>query len=186
MHGGKSPGAPIKTGRYSKYVPERLQGIIELASQDPDLVSLRKQIEVVEALFWIKLSCTGGSVSTDALADAKAHFDDAAAAITSGDASQFKQSFQQVGDALDLLRDNSEAEAEVRKLAQEKAKLSTAEIRRQEALNAYVSAQQVSMLIMKLSEIINRHVTAPDVLAAIRQDIVRLCDPEVSGIASPA
>lgn len=52
MHGGKSPGAPIKHGRYAKTVfkQENLQGIFEQAIANPQLLSLRENRAILETL----------------------------------------------------------------------------------------------------------------------------------------
>src|SRR5262249_52499599 len=53
MHGGRTLiglAAPrLKTGRYSKFLPIRLAADYERAAHDPELLSLRHELAVVEA-----------------------------------------------------------------------------------------------------------------------------------------
>ncbi len=51
-HGGASTGAPIKTGRYSKFLPTQLAGHYEDAINDADLISLRGEAELVQTLIF--------------------------------------------------------------------------------------------------------------------------------------
>lgn len=50
IHGGLSPGAPIKHGRYSKYAPEKLRDKIEAFKED-DPLSLIDELATQRALF---------------------------------------------------------------------------------------------------------------------------------------
>ena len=53
LHGGKTPiGAALpqfKTGRYSKYLPARLAERYHEAERDPELLSLRSELALVQA-----------------------------------------------------------------------------------------------------------------------------------------
>jgi hypothetical protein len=53
LHGGKTPIGPAlpqyKNGRYSKYLPERLKERYETAAHDPDLLTLRSDIALVDS-----------------------------------------------------------------------------------------------------------------------------------------
>jgi len=48
MHGGASTGAPIKTGRYSKFLPTRLAAKYEEAAADAELISLKDEAAVLQ------------------------------------------------------------------------------------------------------------------------------------------
>lgn len=50
MHGGKSTGAPLIHGRYSKHLKGDLLARYERSRNDPDLLSLREEVSVLDAL----------------------------------------------------------------------------------------------------------------------------------------
>lgn len=60
LHGGKSlPPGPLNPnfihGRYSKYLPESIRARVEEAAADPHLLSIRRQIEIVDVRFTMLL-----------------------------------------------------------------------------------------------------------------------------------
>lgn len=67
MHGGTSPGAPIKHGRYAKYAPEKLREKIE-AFKDDDPLSLLDELAIQRALladYMERFQSLGKSIPAD-------------------------------------------------------------------------------------------------------------------------
>lgn len=67
FHGGLSPGAPIKHGRYSKYAPEKLRDKIEAFKED-DPLSLIDELATQRALmadYLERLQLLPGSIPAD-------------------------------------------------------------------------------------------------------------------------
>jgi hypothetical protein len=176
-HGGKTPSgiaSPVfKTGRYSKYLPGRLQARYAEAEGDGELLELRGEIALIDARLADLLHRvdTGESgalwAKVRALARdyAKAHRRDA------------EDADEKLNDLLDAIRggtDDAMAWAEVQGTVEQRRKLVESERKRLVELQQTITVEQALLLIANISDIIRRHVDNPRILAGISADLARL------------
>src|SRR3990167_2275779 len=76
MHGGKSPGAPLKTGFYSKYLPKDLGKAYESHLADSRLFDLRQDVAVITAMATTELEgASEGAPSLELWQQADSEYD---------------------------------------------------------------------------------------------------------------
>jgi hypothetical protein len=178
MHGGKSltgPAAPgFKHGKYSKVLPVRLAAHYAEASRDPELMSLRQDISLVDAriIDILKRVDTGeaGSIWREAqaamkrfrLEQAKNHVDGIMLAITQVE----RLMSQGAGDYA--------AWAEIVELIDARRKLVESESRRLRDAHETMTTEQAMTLLAVVVDVIRRHVTDHQALNAIAAELQAL------------
>ena len=184
-HGGRTPtgvGSPrFKTGKYSKYLPDRLIGQYEEAQSDPQLLGLRDEIALVDTrlgeliskvdtkesgLAWKKLRTT---LMEFKRAQALNKVDDAMDALYSLEAlinagGNDYLVWSEIGNTINLRR--SLVESERRHLVE---------------MQQMVSGERIMVLLAAIVDIIRRNVQDRESLARISDDIRRLISPRSSG-----
>lgn len=179
IHGGKSrTGAAVagfKGGRHSKYLPTRLAARYQEAQNDPDLISLHDDIALIDTRLGELVERVGEDDPTalwqqarrqiDAYKDAQkrasrdqvAHLAALEVTIAQGVADAPSASWRQVFDLLEQRRRSVESES-----------------KRLQQLQQMIPAEGVLTLIGLVELAIKRHVTNPQQLAAIAQDLMAL------------
>lgn len=184
FHGGLSPAGVasprFKTGKYSRYVPERLLERYSEAQDDELLLELRDEIALVDA----RLVDLLGRVDT-------------------GESGALWRELQQLWKAYrreehtdkgtDLLMQiglvigdgaaDYAAWDEVNKQVTRRQKLVESERKRLVELKQVITTEQAMVLIAQLTDIIRRHVTDPAARAAIAADLVQLTGQQSGRIA---
>lgn len=174
MHGGKTPTGlalpQTKHGRYSKYIPDRLQARYETALGDAQLLELRHEVALIDAR----------------LADLLARVDTGEAGALWRRAQGLMRSYGQArrdGDdaAEGLLRELQEvlgrgvadalAWAEVHGVIEQRRKLVESERKRLVEQQQLITVERAMLLVGAISGIIQKHVTDTRQLAAIANDI---------------
>ena len=183
-HGGKATGRPPTHGRRSKFLPIRLQERAEEALADRDLVSMAEDIALTDALIvdryerlgddghahlWgVALGCLSeldalsvdGSLSMGP--DAGAVFDRLSAALTNGQGS-------------------AQAEKEIVGFQEHKRKMSDTEIKRQAALNQFVSAKELNAMLALILTIIRETVKDPGERSLVGSKLLGIVRPVLVG-----
>jgi 23S rRNA-/tRNA-specific pseudouridylate synthase len=163
-----------RSGRHSKYLPVRMAAKYQEAQDDPELLSLRDEISLVDSRL-LDLLARVDSGESGALWRAlrKAHrafkgyqrdkdvgkmhaaFAEMEACLDAGVTDQ--QLWQEIGEQVELRR-----------------KLAESESKRMVALHQVITAEQAMMLVGALTGIITRYVTDKVVLTAITVDLQQL------------
>lgn len=183
MHGGLSPAGVasgrFKTGKFSRYLPERLLERYQEAQSDATLLELRDEIALVDTrlLDLLQRVDTGES-----------------GAIWKKLQQLWKDYRDEEGSdrATDLLLEIGRTIAEgaadyaawddVGKQVNQRKALTESQRKREVELQQGITAEKAMILIAQLTEIIRRHVTDPATRAAIAADLVQLTGSTTRGV----
>jgi DNA polymerase/3'-5' exonuclease PolX len=178
MHGGKTPRGPalpqFRTGKYSKLLPTRLLARYRAAERDADLTSLRSELALVDARLADLLTRvdTGESGALwGAVLKAHRAF---RRYKTTGDVTRMREALAELESCIDAGVPDYEAWAEIQELLETRRKLCDSETRRLVVLQQMISAEQLTILLGVIVEIIARHVTDRQAISAIATDLQRL------------
>lgn len=177
-HGGKSlsgiASPTFKTGRYSKYLPERMLARYKQAASDPELLAMRSDIALLDA----RLSDVLGRVDTGEAGAlwraAREMYADARDAMADKDAARLSVALTALGGLLDKGVADWAAWDEVRSLLEQRRKLAESEVKREVLAQQMVKVDQAMVLVSALVDSVKRHVTDRDTLASISADFGRL------------
>jgi len=175
MHGGKTPRGSasihFRTGRHSKFIPARLAAKYRDATKDPELLSLRSELALLDARTAELLGRvdTGESEALwDTLQKEWAAFRRSRAL---GDVPKMHQAIA----ALDLLMDRQHTDhaawREIGEGIEQRRKLVESEQKRLIALQQVITAESALTLMGTLVDIVTTHVRDQPTLAQIVADL---------------
>jgi len=188
IHGGKTPRGfalpQTVTGRYSKHLPTRLAARYQEAQADAELLNLREEVALTDALLteMIARLDTGESGGlwkalgneVGALLKARADNDNAGIAA-------------HLNAVVSLVRQGAQEQditAEIRQLLEARRRLVESERKRLVEMQMMVSVEASVMLLSAFLGVVSEHVKDRDAIAAIGRDMDRLLarpDPAVVG-----
>jgi hypothetical protein len=179
MHGGKSPGglgsATLKSGKYSKYLPQGLAAKYAAAVTDPEILALNNEIALVDARAMELLDGLNSGEATatlwNKLQKAAAELD---AAQRAGDAVKLAMA---LNDMLDLIRRGAAESArwlEIYNLFERRRRLVDSERKRRMDMQTSVNADQIMILVRAIADLVNQHVTDRDARSAISTGLANL------------
>ena len=187
LHGGKSTGRPLIHGRRSKFLPVRLGERAEEALADRDLISMAEDIALTDAMITEEYECLGEESHAHLWSLAVETFDALDACTAEGDLSMEPKAgviFERLRDILTNGMGRYQAEAKIMLLQEHKRKLSDTEIKRQTALNQYVSAKELNALMALILTIIRETVKDPGERALVGSKLIGVVRPVIGGRAS--
>lgn len=171
MHGGKTPGGPalpqFRTGRYSKYLPQRLLERYRQAARDGDLLALREDLALLDARLADVLQRVDTGESGQRWRAVQAAFAAFARHRARGDVPQMQAALAQVEHELTQGVQDYAAWQDVRSLLDQRARLAGEERRRLHELQQTLTAEQAMTLLAAVQAVILRHVHDRDTLAAL-------------------
>lgn len=175
MHGGRARSGPAhpawKGGRYARYLPAKLAEKAAAAMADPELLSLRAELALAAARIAELLEAIGGGAAgtlTPAAADAVAAVQ---AAQRAGDSAALDTGLRRLLDVVQGARSEAKVWREVRAWLRMYVQLQGAEVRRLQAMTAFVTAEELLGLMSTLTAIITSEVPEVDRLARIVEKI---------------
>lgn len=182
LHGGKTPSGTesphFRHGRYSKHFPVRLQERLEDAIKDPELISLRRQVAVLET-FWQEHAAKLGEVSSAELWDAARNaMSEVKAAVKKGSPGELMAALTSLEGILDNGFGQQQAERSIRDIFQEQLGLARAEAHRLAQLESNLTAKEANVMLALVLESIRRHVPDPAARSAIASDLVKFTTRE--------
>lgn len=177
VHGGATPkgiASPhIKTGRYSKYLPKALDEQYNRSVSDTELLSIREDIALVDAMI------------SSALPKLETRESGKAWQLIKKSITEMKAAFvdEQYGKAmayLDVMVEivNNEmlyyaTEEEIRAALEQRRKLTETERKRLTEMEQTITSEQAVLLMTALLDSVKRNVTDPTALTAIQADFIR-------------
>lgn len=175
VHGGMTPNGlacpQTKHGRYSKHLPTRLNARYKQALADPELISVREELALVDVRTFDVL----GRVDTReagahwvAIRKAIQAFSDASSPVKRAEAAADIESL-----SAEALSDYA-AWSEVLDLVERRRKLAETEAKRLEKMGNQITADRLMLLLAAVVDVIRRHVPERKVLSAISRDITEL------------
>jgi hypothetical protein len=178
IHGGKSLRGPahpnFTNGRYSTVLPTRLLARYREAEKDAELTSLRSELALVDARLADLLTRvdTGESGALwGAVLKAHRAF---RRFKTTGDVTRMREALAELEACIDAGVPDYQAWAEIQELIETRRKLCDSETRRLVVLQQMISAEQLTILLGVIVEIIARHVTDRQAISSIATDLQRL------------
>lgn len=178
-HGGRTPvgvaASSFKHGRYSKHVPAELLDRYHDGTNDPELLSLRDDIAILDAhMTDIILRLDRESVppwrrirqSREALEAARSR----------GNTEEESRARAALETATAAERADEANWREIIDLIGERRTLVESERRRMVMLRQYITAEQAMTFSTAVVEAVRRHVTDPKALRAISQELARLLE----------
>jgi hypothetical protein len=188
IHGGSTKVGPanpaFRHGRYSKHLPESLRVKYETALADPELLSVRDEIALVESrLSDVAQMIANGDQGPASWKAVKDNFLTLEKAMRRKTASpeEAAEAAAIIGETLAAMRaelfratDQAEAWKELGKLVDLKTKVASREWKRLTDLRLFWTVEQGRQLLTGVIESIKRNVADPAVQQAIASDLARL------------
>jgi len=181
-HGGATPSGlaspHFRHGRFSRDVPTRLMSRYEQALADPELLSVRSDVAVLQALINEKLAKLEGPESEPAWERLQNQMVTFASAWKSDKTTPSENDAAIVAMLKTLQEGVGEMAVlnEIRSLMQQRAKLAHQEHDRLVDLQQYMTVERVMLIAAALADIVKRHVPSQDTLRAIHADFVRVLE----------
>ncbi len=170
MHGGKSlAGAAspaFKTGRYSKYLPERLSARYQEAQNDPQLLALRDEVALIDSRLAELLGRVDTGESAKRWQEAQDAFDELRKARTKGDAKEFTAARGELERTL-LSGNDYDVWAEIASMVNLRKQLVESERKRLVEMQSVITSERAMVLLATVVDIIRKHVTDRNTLTAI-------------------
>lgn len=177
IHGGKTPngiGLPqTKTGRYSKYLPKALNEQYQRSLSDDELLSIRQDIALVDAMIASALPKLESRESGKAWQLIKKSIFEMKAAFVD---EQYGKAVAYLDVMVEIV--NNEllyyaTEEEIRASLEQRRKLSESEQKRLVAMEQTITSDQAVLLMTALLDSIKRNVKDPNARVAIQTDFIR-------------
>lgn len=182
LHGGASlagiahPG--YSHGRYSKTLPTRLQERYQASLHDPELLSCRSEISVIDSRMSELFSQLEAGSSVGLWEDCFRLAKNLSSAIASGRRDEILQIATQIEDVARKGKQEEGIWREFHKMADLRRKLSESEVKRLEAAGHSISASEAMNLAQSLLQSVRRNVSDRKVLSAIATDFQILISKE--------
>jgi hypothetical protein len=181
IHGGKTPRGPsagsFKHGRYSKFIPSRLAAQYRAAQKDPELLSLRQEIGLVDTRINDLLMRVDTGESGAMWATLKKEWDDFLLVRASGDIPKMHSAIGRLDAIMDRAIRDHLAWQEIAESIEQRRKLVMSESQRLVALQQVLTVEQALALAGVLVGIVTRHLEDQAVLARIVADVQVLVEP---------
>lgn len=184
-HGGKSKvGAEVSTfkhGRYSKSLPERLAARYEEAASDPELLSLRDDVALLDARLSELLARTKTGESAVAWALVGKALKNLQRAEAGGKPDRKREARFALEDAIQRGGADIEVWTEIGAHLERRRKLTESERKRLIDMEQMVRADQAMSFVAAVVASVRANVEDPRILAAISADISAIVHQDVSG-----
>jgi hypothetical protein len=178
LHGGLTPRGMVspnfKTGRYSKYLPEGLMNAYQSTIDDPELLSVRQDIHLLDTLIASKLPLLENNES----AATWKRVDELIRAVRKA---YKKEQYGDLEDALDEMEGIADqkrlfyaTEQEIQSQLEQRRKLVETENKTLFNKERALTAEQAMLLMSALLDSVRRNVSDTSTLSAIQADFVRL------------
>lgn len=176
IHGGKSLrgiAAPqFQTGRYSKYLPERLVASYQEALDDEELLNNRHEIAVWQARLQELLERVDTGESGKRWEEVQTAWALLRLAMDAGE--DITANMRAVDQAIRAGVADYAAWEDVAKATERRSRLVDREQRRMEALSQYLPVEQALAFMAAVMDVVRQHVSDRQVLSLIATDLDRL------------
>lgn len=184
-HGGKSlEGAALpqfKHGRYARSLPERLAERYHEAASDPELLSLREDVALLDTRLSQLIGRAESGESTEAWKRVQKALKDLRKAEAGGKQDRKKEARFALEDAIESGGTDLEVWTEIGAHLERRRKLTESERKRLVDMEQMVRADQAMSFVAALVASVRKHVEDPRTLAAISADISAIVHQDVSG-----
>jgi hypothetical protein len=178
MHGGTSalgPGHPsFRTGRYSRFLPSRLFAAYQDAAQDPELMSLRRDIALIDARMIDILTRVDTGEAGQLWREAQAAMAKFRLEQAKGNIDAMQLALAQVDRLISTGAADYAAWHEVAELIEQRRKLCESEARRLRDAHDMMTSEQAMTLLATVVDVIKKHVADRQALNAIALELQAL------------
>lgn len=169
----RGPGAvQYKHGRYARHgIPATLRERYDAAMEDPDLLSARRNVALLEAMLDESLESLDASGNTGLWADAREQFRRFTVAMTTGDDRTMGDALSRLDQAISRGQSDAEARKATREIIQEQDKVMASERKRLVETRQILTVEEALAFVRRVEQAVIRHVTDDATLRRIRQDV---------------
>ena len=178
MHGGNAKrgagSGTFKTGKYSKYLPDRLSSRYLEAVNDPELLALRDDIALIDARLAEVLGRIDTGESGKVWESVAETFNDLKVASRTGNANKATVAMRELDDLISNGLADNVIWSEIGELLEKRRRIIESERRRLIDMQQMITAENAMLLVAALVGVIREHVTDRGILNAISADIGKL------------
>lgn len=176
-HGGKSlrgiASPTLKTGRYSKYLPENLLDVYEQSESDGELLSIRADIALMDSMIAANLPKLETRESGKAWVAIKKSIMELKKHFANVDMGKCEVTIDEMLEIVNAQTLHYATEQEIRESLDQRRKLSESERKRLVDMQQMVTAEESMLLATALLDSVRRNVTDRGILNAIQSDFIR-------------
>lgn len=178
FHGGMTPrgiASPHwKTGRYSKYLPERLQERYQASVKDPELLALREDIALLDARLADVLGKVDSGESTALWRTLQQTFDAFKLHNANHDIGKIALTLTELETLITRGMADYAAWDDIRLIIEQRRKLVESESKRLTMGQMVLKLDEANTLVAALSEAVRLHVTDRPTLSRISDEFIRI------------
>lgn len=184
LHGGKSlrglASPTFKTGRYSKFLPARLQERFVASQEDAELLSLRSEISMLDARIEDLLSRVDTGEAGEIWKMAKSAFSGLKVAVRQLDTVKIATALDEIETLINGGYNDFSCWREIGEAVELRRKLVESERKRLMEMNQIITAEQATILLTTILDVIRRKVNDRKILNDIQDEFIRLFQVSVS------
>lgn len=189
MHGGNSKGgiesATLKTGRYSRYLPEKLLERYHESQTDRELLALREEVSLLDSRLADLITRIDTGESGALWGKAKALMTQYDEALMMGDTAMMQAKIQAIRALIDRGIGDYAVWAEIREIIDDRRKLVESERKRLIDMQQMIRAEDATLLVMRIIDIIKTNVTVKTDRARVTKELLELLDkPDLTGVGT--
>jgi hypothetical protein len=178
LHGGLTPkgiaAGAFKTGRYSKYLPQGLIDAYETTVNDPELLSVRQDIHLLDTLIASKIPLLENNDSAATWDRIDKLIRDIRKAYKNEDYGGIENSISEIEGIADQKRLFYATEQEIKSDLALRSRLVETENKTLYNKEKALTAEQAMLIMSALLDSVKRNVNDRDVLNTIQADFIRL------------
>ena len=160
-----------KDGRYSKHLPPRLLDSYNAARSDPELLTLRDDIALIDTRAGELLSQLDAGESGERWARLGRTYGQFRRAMNAGDAPGTSVALSELSAIIESGTADTAAWGELRELIDQRRRLVEGEGKRLVQMQQYITAERATALISAVAEAVKRHVSDRPTLARISAEL---------------
>lgn len=164
----------FKEGRYSRYLPQRLQRSYDHAVDDANLLSLRHDVALVDSRLSDLLSRVDTGESGQLWADLKKAHTEFKIAKRGDDVGRMQATLARLEFLMDGAVQDHTAWGEIAELIEQRRKLVESEQKRMASLHQMITKEEALIMARQMIDIMTRHVTDKQALSAIIVEMQRM------------
>lgn len=177
MHGGATPVAlalpQTKSGRYSKYLPQRLLGRYFESLDDQQILHLREEVALLDARLVDLLARVEGGESGKAWGRLAEAWTELSTARVVGDRKRMQEAWAELGLVIEAGNTDYAAWQEIQSVIEQRRRLSESERKREIEQQQSVRLDQAMLVVSALITSVKSHAD-PTAFAAISNDFARI------------
>lgn len=178
FHGGETPrgiqASRYKSGDYSRDMTEQLAKRFREAIADTELLSLRKDVALIDASIGERLSAMHEGEAAELWIRGKKTYKELLAALKRQDDLESTRLMSELGSILGHGYDNTLAMREVHKKQDLKRKIIDSERKRMMDMRQMVSIEELMLVVGALVDSLKKHVHDPQALSLVSNDLRKL------------